>query len=322
MNINVVDTLFDYTQNLRSSEDIITGTLATAFHYCPKFSEVFFKNSFGINIPKDGNFYVATGYSTVGYAWLKDLNFRPDILISNKDEDWEKEPDGEQLILIESKLWSKFGPNQINKYKKFKDLFSKKASNSVHMILISIEEHEKGPFDQSLTWNKVIQLSENIFKEIDDDLAEKLVLKDIIVFMKLRLVPSLDDFKKNNELCPKEILKRIYNRLDRNKLKLPIKPKNISDFYEKDGLKSINVSDSEKMSYSTLEINKKEYSLCCAYSKEKKRVIFWIECEDTEDLEILFQTDTLNFNKKSWIDDWFDALLKIQKRIELLTLGK
>ena len=140
--------------------------------------------------------------------------------------------------------------------------------------------------------------------------------------MKLRLVPSLDDFKKNNELCPKEILIRIYNRLNRNKLNFPTKPENISDLYEKDrlnGLKRINVSDSEKISYSKFEINKKEYSLRCAYSEKKKRVIFWIECKDTEDLEIRFQ---LNFNKNNWVDDWFDALLKIQQRIELLTLRK
>ena len=38
MNIKVVETLFDYAQNLGSSEDIVTAALATAFAYCPDFN--------------------------------------------------------------------------------------------------------------------------------------------------------------------------------------------------------------------------------------------------------------------------------------------
>ena len=43
MHVDIVDTMFDFTQTIGSNEDILTGALATAFYYCPKFTKLLFE---------------------------------------------------------------------------------------------------------------------------------------------------------------------------------------------------------------------------------------------------------------------------------------
>ena len=47
-------------------------------------------------------------YDSKKYTWLKkDINFRPDIIISNSKDDWDekKKPENEKAIIIETKLF-------------------------------------------------------------------------------------------------------------------------------------------------------------------------------------------------------------------------
>ena len=110
MHVDIVDTKFDFTQNLGSNEDILTGALATAFYYCPKFTKLLFKE-LKIRYPYDNKYYVNTGWQINNdYKWLnKEINFKPDIMLSLSEEDWnserDKHPDHEIVILVESKLF-------------------------------------------------------------------------------------------------------------------------------------------------------------------------------------------------------------------------
>ena len=101
MKIEIVDTIFEYSQTLRSSEDVITGILATALDSCPIFSMQFIKE-LGINFPYEDDYFLYTGLATKSYKWCKGIDFRPDLLISNIDDVWDenKIPKHENLILI------------------------------------------------------------------------------------------------------------------------------------------------------------------------------------------------------------------------------
>ena len=328
MNINVIATLFDHTQNLGNSEDIITGALATAFHYCPEFTKKFFKKIEGIEFPKVGKngYYVDTGYSIERQDWLKGITFRPDILISNKDEDWKNKPNGEQIILIESKLWANLPEKQEKSYKDFKKIFVSRKSNTIATLLISIKKIKTDAFDKAITWNQAIKNSENIHKELDNDLAEKIILEEIIELMKLRLYPKIEDFENENEnICPKAILSKIKYRLDWRSLGRIKNPDSVSNLYSESDLSKIknelNISGKTKISYLEFEINNFKYSLNCALLNDGDKIFFWIEDENGDDVKIKFKTKEINFNSQSWSNDWFSALIKIQKEITSYSRG-
>ena len=148
MHIEVVDGIFYFTQNIGCSEDIVTGALATMFYYCPSLQGIFLKNLIKILMMLKNEYYVETGRGIYSkkYTWLKkDINFRPDIIISNSKDDWDekKKPENEQkAIIIETKLFGSYLlEDQETLYSNFKSQFSKIKGAKLKLMLISIKDY-------------------------------------------------------------------------------------------------------------------------------------------------------------------------------------
>jgi hypothetical protein len=330
MHLRVVDEIFSYAQNLGSHEDIVTGALATAFCYCPKFTEKFFKK-IGINFFKwkDGEEYrylIDTGWEINGnYSWLKNNSkFRPDILIS-KNEKWDekKPPKNEQLILIEAKIWARFGANQRKKYYEFRREYLKQVNEDIQTLLISIEEDnsdERYAFDSNLTWNKLIEISEDIYKSIPEWNSESVLLRELLDFTKIRLFPDNEDFKNENDIyCPKILLQKMKYRLSSNlgRVLAPYKIKE-NDMDCKpyhDLIKLYNLLDNDLMSAFIINGETKERYLCCAV--KKNLAIFWVAdySADTKNGQDCRKIGTVKLDSQYWYDVWFDIMTKVYRLV-------
>ena len=316
MDIQVVNTIIDYTQNLKSSEDVITGILATILKLYPAFTKKFIKE-LKITTPIKDHYYLDTGYSITNYRWCEGVGIKPDLMISDIEEEWDKDiaPINENLILIESKLWASLPKKQEQSYKIFRDICKKK--NTIVNILISIKKIDTNAFDRQFTWNQIINISEDIYSDLEGQIEEISQLRELIDFMKVRLIPSIDDFKNDNgNLCPKEILKRIKYRLKSNFFKPIQKPTTVSSVYDENELtvlnECLNLSETSQFSYILFNLNEKEYSICCGVTNDNS-CIFWIEDENMKDLKILMKTNQINLDDKSWGEKWFEALIEINE---------
>jgi hypothetical protein len=319
MNFELFREIIGYTQNLGSREDLVTGCLATAFHYCPVFTESFFQK-IGINdFPwKNRNKYdylISTGpringnYGKIGAG----VDFKPDIMISRLEE-WSDESQlkKEHLILIESKMGAAFGENQKQNYQLFKEKFAAKFPDQIKLILISLKNESSDGFYPAISWFEVIKISEEIIRLMDDWNSEKLILTEIFSFMKISLVPSVDSLKNIcGEYCPESIMKELKSRTDFSSARLrkivsisenPISCPNYEQMFKMNeiGLKS-------PMSYIDISDDIKERYLGCAVCNEK--ALFWAEhIDEKEHCKIV---GILRLNSPSWIEDWFDILSKM-----------
>jgi hypothetical protein len=311
-----------------SHEDIVTAALSTAFCYCPNFTEKFFsKIGFRTYKWKDTkdeyDYLVDTGYEINGnYSWLKrGIKFRPDILISKKEK-WDKKspPRGEQLIVIESKIWARLEHKQEKQYHLFKQEYLKRVNKNIKTLLITLKEdntREYFGFDKNITWNDLIKISEEIYKNIPEWNSESVLLRELIDFLKIRLLPDEEDFKnEQDQYCPKDILKRIKSRTCSNSYRvLDTYKMNENDMVCKpysDLLALHNLKDDDLMSAFKLTNEKGERYICCAV--KGKLAIFWV-ADYFDKKQDCKKIGTLKLNPSVWLNDWFDIMTKIYRLI-------
>ena len=328
MHLRIVDEIFSYAQNMGSHEDIVTAALATSFSYCPRFTEKFFKkigiSHFKWKNRREYSYLIDAGWEINGnYSWIKNSEkFRPDILIS-KNEKWDekKPPKDEQLILIESKIWAPFGPNQRKKYHEFKRKYSKTVNQDIKTILISIEKEnfdDGYTFDINITWNSLIQLAEDIYKSIPEWNSESIILRELLDFIKIRLFPDKEDFKNEKDVyCPKILLQKMKYRLSSNlgRVSTPYKIEE-NDMDSKsyhDLIQHYRLINNDLMSDFKLKGGGKERYLCC--SVKNNLAIFWVAeySADPRDGEDCKKIGTVKLDSQHWYDEWFDVMTRVYR---------
>jgi hypothetical protein len=340
MHTEIVDTLFDYTQNIGNNEDIVTGALATGFCYCPKFTELLFKNlKIKFSYPK--GYFVNTGWEiNKNYKWLnKEIKFRPDIMLSSYEEDWDyerdKPPHLEDLVLIESKLFgTKLNGRQEQCYKDFKSEFSKLKNCSIKMLLISIDDYKdkENPalFDRAIKWQDLLAISEKIYyEELNEFDSERIILRELIEFIRIQMLPLKDDLYSGERLSPKKVLNNIKDivrpkDLNIKNQKVVVKKTNqLSELYDdaiemKKALKKIlsseGVTKTTPSSYFKLVGNEgNEFYINCAAIKNT--ALLWVDFEEDESLKMIGKLD---FAKDQWKSDWFDISKAVFNEIRCL----
>jgi len=340
MHIKMVNEILDYTQNLGSSEDIITGLFAAAIGNCPVFTHKLF-NQLGIkNIqkkPTDDDYYLDTGFAISSniYGWISNadntviINIRPDIMIS-KCEEWNDDiPKDEELILIESKIWAKLGKNQAGNYKAFKEICNKVKMNNVSTVLISLDEIGNDEisenFDISLTWNKVIGSARELIKS-HENLVEKGFFEEIFDLIETRLIPDREDFYENGKIDCKSVLQKMKYRIANYSPEKAQNAKKVDFYYDdldsdpdyKEIIERYGITKDCEMS--TLSIHTKNciVEINCGISLNS-RLVFWYEKVDkiTEKYskpEILSEID---LTQPYWKQSWYDTLYKVSEVITL-----
>ena len=329
MHVDIVDTMFEFTQNIGSNEDIVTGALATALYYCPQYTRMLF-DELNINYPFNKKYYVNSGWQfSSDYKWLKkSINFRPDIMLSLYEEDWNyeknKPPENESLILVEAKFFgSKFGRDQEKCYREFKSEFSRLNTCNVKMLLISIEDYShkenSSLFDRVIKWQNLLDISENIYQnKIDDFESERIILGELIEFMKLQILPLKEDLFYEGKLCPKKVLAHLKDIIRSEDLKVKNQriflkeTKPLSEYYEDEyemdkvlnsKFNSMKITQNTPISYFKLYGQKnEEFYLNCAIVKNIAAL--WIDFEEDNSIKTLGQ---LNFAKRNWRSDWFET---------------
>jgi len=320
MELEVIRKIIDYTQNMRSHEDVVTAALTTAFDYCPEFMEQFLKymklKEYNFKNNGNYNYTLETGSVINGYyKWLgKEIDFRPDIVISKQEWEEDKAPKNEETILIESKVGAILRPDQRKQYKKFKQYFEEEVSNNVKTILISLKKYNKRDvkeFDEVITWDKVIKISKDIYKDLQVSKRMKRIIKDLIDFIKFSLIPKTENLKnEDGQFNPKKILKQMKTRSAFNTA-TPVNNYEVAlnEVENSDYLKMIeryNILNSDIMSYLWYFKKREQYYFYCLVKGKKS--IFWIERYNRNKLQNFYAVGDIDFSKKKWSTDWYNVL--------------
>jgi len=342
MHIDIVNTIIYYTQNLGSNEDIVSGALATAFYYCPKYTESLFK-WLEIKLPKlpkspkddeddiVDDYFVDTGSVISGkkYKWLsKKIDFKPDILIYTKDE-WSENkndpPIEEELILIEAKLFgSRLKEEQEIKYKLFKQEFFERTNKKPKMLLITLtnEADKEKPelFDKTITWNELLEKSEDIFSKRKENESERIILKDIIEFITLQIIPEKDDLYTNKEICPYKILKQLIQIIRSKQLKENnprIRVQNIKELkkvYTNEDDRKYIIQRFEKYGItrdkpmSLIKISGKDENFYINCTAIRGKALFWIDFDNSDEF---IEIGTMDFKRDYWKNRWISIAEEI-----------
>jgi hypothetical protein len=340
MHFQIINEIFDYTQNLGSNEDVTTALLASAFSNSQKFMNDLLSK---LNIPvlsdkPEYDYCVDTGFiiNSNTYGWIKKknrkINFKPDIMLSLASEWNDEKPDKEKIILIESKLWAKLGNGQAESYHKFKNL-CKELNIEAYTIFLSFDEIDKKSykkyFDFSLTWNELLKMADHCILD-HESLVEQSFLEEIIGLMKLRLRPEKDDFYEKNKICCQLLLKNIKNRISASKCSFPNKDKKIIDCYEdieiektlKNLFNRYEINPNRNMSYFSINKNNIKIDINCA-SIDDDTIIIWNEIynnSDDNDNDDEMKVDPtviskIEFKDSNWEYSWYKTLYGVSKAI-------
>ena len=156
-------------------EDILTALLATMFEYSPGLI-----NSVFSSIDTDCHNYL-NGIPNVqtGITYFsnnendEDYNFRPDLLISDKDFNFENDS---PFILVESKI---FAPITNNQYKGYPEVKTK-YTDSIVLLITNYEKKEQlDYFDFITSWNKILKSTSSYIDGLKND-SEKIVLNELL----------------------------------------------------------------------------------------------------------------------------------------------
>jgi hypothetical protein len=205
----------------------------------------------------------------------------------------------------------------LTNYQQFKKAFSNGNNNSVKMILISIKDYrlkEKPElFDKVVTWNEILDISEKIYFKLDEYESERIVLRELIDFMKLQIIPSVEDIFIDGKPCPnciltelKQVIKSKEVRMNNKRIRVEDTQK-LSEGCDDDFLSVIlesyskeRIKKSDPFSYIKLSGKNESFYLNCSIINNNKAV-FWIDYHETEGLLPLGK---LKFDKNFWKNDW------------------
>ena len=341
----MINEIIDYTQNLGSSEDVITALLATSIAYCPSFMYSLLEKT-GIKcLQKDKNKYpycIDTGFviSSSMYKWIgkvhnsTKLNFRPDIMISKVDEWNDDIPKDEEIILIESKIWAKLGDNQADNYKTFKEICNKVNIKNVSTVLISLDgignDEIENNFDISTTWNHVIRFAREAIKELEIP-VEEAFLQEIFDLIEIRLIPNKKDFFDGDKIDCKKVLQKVKYRIANYSSKRASKAKQIDFYYNDFELDNDNqelidrygLNNRCQMSYLAFKNKNCTININCSMSSNGK-IVFWHKNVDalTEGCSRYEFISEIDLSKPYWKYSWSDTLYKITQKISVASEGK
>ena len=336
MHLKIVNEIIDYTQNLGSSEDIVTALLAISLSYSPSFADNLF-SELGIPIIKRNEYdeyFIDTGFSinSKSYAWISEkdnsVNFRPDIMVSRISEWTDEIPKGEQLILFESKLWAQLEDKQANSYEMFKEVCRKSGINKVYNVFISLDELGNSlitkKFDIAITWNQVIGAAHKVIEQ-HNNFIEQQFLEEVFCLMEMRLKPDKDEFVENGNINCKIVLQKLKYRILSYSSTQPKKPKDIDSYYNDidndpnydDFFKKFNLSKKCQMSFLEISTAKEKMDINCAINLDNK-IIIWYEKinKDNEEYGNPQLISQIDMEKPYWHNVWYDTLKKISQLLE------
>lgn len=334
MELEVFRKLIDHTQNMGSHEDLVTAALATAFDYCPEFMEQFF-NKLELKEYKFKNngeyeYTLETG-SVINnfYEWIDkdaDIDFKPDLVIT-KNEFWESNiiPKDEETILIESKVGAALRRSQREQYRKFKQIFEEKVSEKIKTILISLKNYNKKDvkeFDKLITWDKVIEISKDIYKDLQVSGRAKGIIKDLIEFIEISLIPIRESLKNGDgKFNPKKILNQIKGRTEFNTATIVNSYRVGLNEVKNSGyskmMQQYNILDSDMMSYLLHSQKSKTYYFYCLVKGKKS--IFWIERYNRNKLQNFHAIGDIDFSKRNWTAGWYNVLTEASNAMNILS---
>ena len=199
MQIKIINDLLKHIQNCGSREDILTSILATMFQNSPDFTQQFLQKPelFG-NLPGLEEWCHEQGIDTgcpikqEKYSWMQDeeINFIPDILLFSEDDGyWVERPNSTFLFFIEAKIYEDLTDNQIYGYPAVHTEFS---SSQVKTLLIAINptDHDQQLFDQTITWEHVLDLIPSLIVLIHNP-EMNILLHELFILLRIRYHESL-----------------------------------------------------------------------------------------------------------------------------------
>jgi y4mF family transcriptional regulator len=170
----IIGKILKHAQTM-GKEDILTAILATMFEYSPGLIKAVFSK-----VDTDCHNYLNdTSKIQTGITYFskgnkdEDYNFRPDLLISDKEFNFEN---NSPFILVESKI---FAPITTNQYKGYPEIKSKYKDSAVFLITNYEKEEQEEYFDFITSWSKVFNSTSSYIKGLKND-SEKLLLNELL----------------------------------------------------------------------------------------------------------------------------------------------
>ena len=202
-------------------------------------------------------------------------------------------------------------------------------------MLISIKDYNNKErttlFDKTQRWPEVLEIMDTICQtKLEEHESEKLIATEILDFIKLRILPSIDELYYKEKICPKKILLNIKDIVRSTEIK-KINSKiyiedvfTVSYHFRKEGhgdlekimekLKPHGVTKEARASFFKIgNGDDNTFYVNCAIVDE--RAEFWIDFDKNYDV---IHIGRLSFEKNRWKDRWFELGNKVTEKVHEL----